>query len=644
MGTTFDETEWYCALESDTPLIKVIGGAGTGKTTGLARRAAFLRAQGVPAQDILLLCSTPSAADRMGVLLVEAGAPEVGATTLQAYAATLLAEPSVQAMTGCFPRLLADFEERILMEDMKVCGQKPKRLREMLKFFYRELSELGDEKDTFIQDSEEADVYATLTENLRLRGAMLPQELSNVACKFVRDHGPEAAPFRRPYVLVDDFQNLNRASQQLVELLAEKSLVVTGCENEQVSTAEPYPCREGLGRLGEGRKVAIVRLTGSRRCPDRLVSLGDSLVDVGGLAAEEAAGQGTDGPCEIQFVKWPTPNDEFLGIARYVKHRLASETHPVHGRDLFVAVPNGVWGTALARVLEANGIKVDKVTSRHALRGDPRQEDKSLDLQAYTRLNLAADPSDVIAWRSWCGFGDYLTNSNHWFHLEKYALDAGIGVLEALERAEIVAATEGELFSGASVLVERFRAGKEFVARSSRKQGFALLNDCAPVRGEEPPHSFMELVAPVSGAEDAAELLARARGRLEARFSSDRDAVRIGLLEMSCGLEFDTVIIMGAVEGFYPARVTIGAELDDERKAEVRRQERREWYAAMGKARRAFIVSTVAKDRSAAAASLGMYAHRIRMENNESMAILAPTPYVEEMGDEAPGFASSLRD
>ncbi len=648
MDTMLEASLWAKSLAIDTPFIKVVGAGGSGKTLGLVQRMYYLASQGVPASEIVLLCSTRAGVDRAQQLLREAfGEEEISdsilsqVTTPQHFAIDFLAQPEIRAITGRAPRLLADFEERLLMEDMKVCGLKPKRLREMLKFFYKELSELGDENEDFICDSEESEVYSALKENLRFLQAMLPQELSNVAYKAVRDHAEVAERFKKAFVLVDDFQNLNMASQKFLEEMATRSLVVAGCLNEEVPTLEPYPYPQGFAAFEQTHEAEVVRLTNSIRCPQQVVSMANSLVIEGGLDASEIASMGTEAACDVQLVKWTYPNDEFLGIARYIKHRMSSQTQRVHASDIFVAVPNAVWGKALAKVLRANDINADVVTSHHALKGDPRNLEKCLDLQAYTRLNLAANPYDVVAWRSWCGLGDYLTNSNHWFQLEKYAQTANIGVLEALERAASLA--EEELFPGAAQLLERYRAGLSFIARSHDKLGFALLNDCVPVRGEEPPQGFMNLVDPVAGGETAAELFERAQSRLEARFV-ETDAVRIGLMEMSCGLSFDTVIFMGAVEGFYPARRTIGVELDDERIEEIRRAERRNWYAAMSKTHHAFIVSTVQKDESNTAATLGMYAHRIRMEDGTSMAILAPTPYIDEMGDETPGFVQALLD
>lgn len=671
MNKVLDKTAWFCSVDTATPYIKVVGGGGTGKSCGLLERARFLMSQGEPAHHVLLLCSTQGAAKAMRSRA--AAFPElrnVEITTVAQYAIYVLNSDSAKQCTQRVARMLANFEYAILMEDMKVCGLKPKRLREMLKYFYKELSELGDEKESFIQNSEESDVFQTLQENLRLRKGMLYEELSNVAYKFMRDYPEQACSFTRPFVLVDDFQNLNRASQLFVEKLSSKSLVVTGCSNEQVVSMEPYPSLQGFLSFDITHKgTKVIYLFQALRCPARINAVANSLVVQGGLNQKElvsiagdhivdgnheiAGSQGVDNnqtsvgnqtafansKGDIRFVEWTYPNDEFMGIVRYIKHCLHDASRPVRAQDIFVAVPNKIWGKAIAKVLTANGIKADQVTSNHALQGDPRVKEKCLDLQAYTRLNLAACPEDVVAWRSWCGFGDFLTNSNHWFRLEKYAQQAGIGILEALERASLL--TEGELFNGANILVKRYQEGRAFIQRASSKQGFALLNDCSPVQGEVPPAAFMSLVEPVSGCETALELLQRANERMELCFG-ETNAVRVGLLQMSCGMEFDTVIITGAVEGFYPAYETIGTELDDERIHELRLQERRLWYVAITKAHHTLICSTIQKDESNTAASLGMYAHRIRMENGKSLAILAPTPYLDEFGSEAPCMESSL--
>ena len=641
MNEFLDNISWAKDIDIEAPYIKVTGGGGTGKSCALLARAYYLIKQGKTPSQIIILCSAESSVD---ALKKRAGdIDELRDVRIESVAQCeidILSQDQTKACTQRNPRILSDFEYNILIEDMKVCGLKPKRLREMLKFFYKEISELGDEKEHFIQDSEESDVYQTLCENLRLRAGMLREELSSVAYKFMRDFHEDATPFMYDYVLVDDFQNLNRASQLFVEKLAKKSLLVAGCANEQVKTMEPYPYPQGfLSFELTHQSSKVIYLSKSFRSPKRISSMANSLISEGGLNEKEKVKESRKTESDVHFVEWTYPNDEFLGIARYIKHRLNDEIHPTSPRDIFVAVPNKIWAAALAKVLRANDIAADEVVDRYALRGDPRSLDKSLDLQAYTRLNLVADPTDVVAWRSWCGFGDYLTNSNHWFRLEKYAQDENIGIIEALKRASEQG--DKELFTGAKILSERYTKACAFIEKASKKQGFSLVNECNPSQSDVPPKDFMSLLAPLAGYESAQELLVRANKRMQLSFG-DENKVRIGLLHTSCGMEFDTVIIMGAIEGFYPARKTIGVELDDEHIVQVRLQERREWYSAIVKARYALVCSTIQKDESSAAEKLGMYAHRIRMENGKSLAILAPSPYLEEFGEEAPCIETSL--
>ena len=284
-----DGTAWARSLDTSVPFIKIVGGGWTGKTLGLAQRVAFLLEKGVATADIVVFCSTLSAADQFESLLgTLAGATDVEVCTVAQYAVDMLGQPRVKAVTGRNPRILAEFEQSILMEDMKVCGLKPKRLREMLKFFYKEICELRDKDDDFIRDSEEQDVYETLMENLRLRDAMLPQELSNVALRFMREHPVEAAAFKRDFVLVDDHMNLNLASQGLVEAIANRNLTIAGSLNSQVATMEPSPNPKGFNTFELAHEgVEVVTLSKGLRCPDRITAMANALVT--SLNADDSA-------------------------------------------------------------------------------------------------------------------------------------------------------------------------------------------------------------------------------------------------------------------------------------------------------------------------------------------------------------------
>lgn len=615
--------------------------------------------------------------------------------TPQDYFVTLLDGPEARAATRRVPRLLADFEESILMEDMKTCGMKVKRLREMLKFFYRTWTELGDRSDGFLLDDDECAVHGFLKDHLVARGGMLLQELGNIAYTYLRDWPEAAEPLRFDHVLVDDFQNLNKASQMAFGLVARVSLMACGNENEQVPTVEPYPYAAGFTGFCEAYPDAEqFVLAQSMRPGPHITAAANALARQDGMNVQMQAWAGEEGRCAyvtgalsadagvasaaakaaavdvgaapstvgtdaVKLVKWPLPNAEFLGVAAYVKHRLADAAHPIRPRDIFLAVPNAIWGRALAKVLNANDIPTTEMIGYRALKGDPRTFEKCADLRTYTALNLVARPDDLVAWRCWCGFGDYLTNSNHWCRFEKHAIEQGKTLVQVFdeELASLPPATDVQKeaavlgdpehpaaaekpFLGAALIAERWREGRALIEEMSDARGFALMNRLYDACGQ-PSADFKELLEPLCGTESAPELYARMRARQELRFA-DRDAVRIGLVQMACGQSFDTVVVTGAVDGFCPSTSTFGLELDEERQTVIRAEERRQLYAAMVKASYELVFSCFSQDESNTASALGMWSRRIRMVDGKSMAILSPSSFIDELGDAAPGFESSI--
>lgn len=617
-----------------------VGPVGSGKTAALVEWARHLVDEGADVGDIVFLASTPSAVAAARKRLADAGVSGATVSTLSDLLVERLGRPEIRELTGRVPRVLEDFEEHILDEDMKVTGIKPKRLKEMLKFFYRTFTELGDESDDFIVEPEERVVDAALREHLRCREAMLRPELSNVAYKLLRDHPEVRDLVGAPHVLVDDFQNLNRASQLVAEQLAGESFAVAGNPDEQIATSEPYPWKAGLDEVATRYgSAAVCELTEPRGVPADVASVANSLVARDSFASYRLAASAEGAaPAAMQCVKWTYPNDEFRGVAAYIADRLAAEPE-LRPRDFFVVAPNALWARALARVLDAHHIAADVVVSANRLAGDPRKDDRNGGLRAFTALNLVASPEDGAAWRSWCGFGDYLTRSNHWCRLEEFACERALRVSDALA---LIADLEDEPFAGAACLADRYRAGRALIDKARGTRGFTLLAACCePDIDDKSWEAFLAMLGSVTGTESAEELWAQARSRMESAFS-DADAVRIGLIESPCGLSFDTVIITGAVEGFWPSFKSIDLTCDDDVREALQDGERRAWYSALGKARRHVVISTVQKDESNTAAALGMWVHRIRMENGASMATLAPTTYLDEMGPDLPPFEGSL--
>ena len=135
----------------------VEGRVGCGKTQRLVEAVLDLLAQGVPPREIILFAATPAAAcaleRRLKAVVPLEDLPLV--TTLPLYALDVLSSPQAEARTGRRGRILMGFEERLLLEDVKTSGVAPRRLSEMLKFFYRNWADLEPMSGDWFYDEQE---------------------------------------------------------------------------------------------------------------------------------------------------------------------------------------------------------------------------------------------------------------------------------------------------------------------------------------------------------------------------------------------------------------------------------------------------------------------------------------------------------
>ena len=386
----------------------VEGRVGCGKTQRLVEAVLDLLAQGVPPREIILFAATPAAAcaleRRLKAVVPLEDLPLV--TTLPLYALDVLSSPQAEARTGRRGRILMGFEERLLLEDVKTSGVAPRRLSEMLKFFYRSWADLEPMSGDWFYDEQEERVFRLLVGSLRHRESYLACELPRAAFDYGQRFAHDLEAFRRDYVLVDDYQMASRASQCLAGLLARTALLVASEPCARTHGSEDYPHFSGIEELVAANPNAV-RETLAYSHLSRVVTDAVNL-----LAADEALDARpvpcacTDqGSCEA--VAFERPKSELTGIVSLVSHHLSYGARP---QDIAVAAATRQWAARIAQALQAEGIAASPL-SRPSLGGDMRHADTCRAARAFTLLRLAADPEDPLALRSWCGFGDYLAQS-----------------------------------------------------------------------------------------------------------------------------------------------------------------------------------------------------------------------------------------
>ena len=497
----------------DGRIAKVQGPARSGKTEALVRRCACLVRGGAAPETILVETSSAAAAQAFRRRLRRAIGPDLQhaaddvhvRTALETCVAVLDA-PAARAATGRVPRLLNDAEYNFFLEDMKTLGQPIRRLRKMLDFFYRQMSDL-EPRDSWLAGGEEEAVLSHLERVLASRGAMLAQEAPSLCAAYLRSDAGEGVRGSYAYVLCDDFQNMSRAEQTCLCLLADRQLIACGNPNQQQAARASFPCAEGFVQFDARRRdVAVFTLSGAHGNP-AIAAFADGLCDQGDMDPAFKAGIASDAQTSdgIMAVKWSTPEDELDGITKYLRILLDGE-EDLHENRTCVLVPNKRWALMAQQVLKQRGFAVALAGAFSRLGGDPRDSARARALVAYTKLNLLADPRDMTAWRSWCGFDNYLTNSDAWGGLQAFAEKRELTLYDALALADQL---EDEPFLRAHALVERWRAGQKLIAANVGRKGFGLLQAI----GADGLPEFEETARALVGDEDAAAVFALQRAR-----------------------------------------------------------------------------------------------------------------------------------
>ena len=483
----------------------LVGGPGSGKTQQLVDRVqAVVSGGGGPPAGVVVGPRAP-AAPRVAAR----GPAGVRVST----PLTLALEELRAAGAGCSHRL-ATFEETFFLEDMRVTGQKQRRLREMLKFLERGWSEMRDDEDGWLITGEEMAVEAFARRDLRAMGSLHVTQVAASCARHLAVDAEALANARYSWVFADDYQAMSRASQRLVRLVAADGLVVAWNTVGGLVGEEPYGYADGLDELvAAAPDPTRVDLAGSvlAQEPARAVA---HLCAQPCMDAVEAPRVDSDAvPGGFEVLAAEELSGEMPLLAERVAELLASGVAP---EDVYVATPTDAWARRACAALEGADVPVSRVEERQALGGDIRDKAKSAGALAYTALHLAADPASAVAWRCWCGFGDYLACSASMTALGELADQTGSTLpelLRALEAGELVC----DAVDQAKVLA-RYREGQAMLRNAEGRTGRELLAVlCERALGScEVPAALVQLLGGVDDADDACALFERAQKALVA--------------------------------------------------------------------------------------------------------------------------------
>lgn len=528
---------------------RVLNTSNSNKTAALAKHAIALLDEGVDPAEIRVICVSPEAClafwrslkascGSRNTIEVE----RIQVITTRALSLDILSTPEAQTLIGrsfCNnrARLLSDFELDFVLEDLKTLGIRPRRLREILKFLFRGLTELADEGTGWLVTIEEQEILAFLKSELRFLQGVIEPELSNLASKALRASATLKDRFARLHLFADDYQDLNRASQLLCHVLATDSICVAAQPGCPVETFDSFPYAKGVEEF--------IRIN---------------------PAAQAIPFDEPQSAPHITTLSWKTPQDEFSGIAELVREKLDAG---VSFEQIAVVCFHSHWFKQVASELEEYGIPSYGFYRPLTLKGDIRDLDRSLPLRIVTALHLLADPTDSLSWRCWLGFGDYLANST--------AFNKARRAAEAIDPKAV--------FSDSVQEWDGWRETRDYLDRCRGKAGHELLEYLCKTLTDSDAAQLPAVLSPLLRLGDKAtpsEMVALLEQKqffplftsdvgsashsiqqgpweslLQPWFSLDArrtGQITVTSLEMLASLSFDHVILAGFVDGFFPPR------------------------------------------------------------------------------------------
>jgi DNA helicase II / ATP-dependent DNA helicase PcrA len=620
------------AATNENPL-RVMAGPGTGKSFAMKRRVARLLESGQDARRVLAVTFTRNAAASLVSDLHALGianCERVRVGTLHAFCFGLLGQQEVFDYLGRVPRPVVafsksgvlQFEGGVMLDDLISAGAfGPKRdCTRRIRAFEAAWARLQSEIPGWPHDTVDRQFQTALISWLRFHRAILIGELVPEALRFLRNNPAADVRLAFDHVIVDEYQDLNRAEQDLIDLLAgQGSTAIVGDVDQSIYRFR-HANPEGIETFQQQHPTTHDEtLDECRRCPTRVVSIADHLIrhNHPGIGLARLQPKAGNLPGEVHIVQWAGIAEEAQGLAAYV-HTLVS-TGRFDPGDILILTPRRLLGYGIRDRIAEAGVAVHSFYHEEALEGDAAQ-------RAFALLSLLVNIEDRVALRWWLGDGSPSSRKNAYQRLRQHCETSGDSPRMALE-----ALAQGTLsLSGVGPLVEKYRELKRILASLLGQTLAQLVDVLLPVDSDE--SSVLREVATFAmpQLESVEDLFDRIKTHItQPEMPEEGEYVRVMSLHKSKGLTSKVVIVAGCTEGLIPFQD------DEQAPAEqdiILREQRRLFYVAITRCTDVLVLSSAARMERQLAWKIGARLQPGRSATGNTIA----SQFLDELGPTAP--------
>ena len=559
-------------IESNSQVIRVIAGPGSGKTTCLKRRTQRLVQKDEVNPRTMFVGTFTRAIARE---IREALGTQVRVSTMHSLAYELLRKYPA-ACQGMRLRFLLKYEEDALLYDIEDVasniGNIHKR-REALRLLQACRSQRTEYSN--------ARFSGAVRHWLQRHRAMLIGEV--VYLCVVGLESADIPPRMFDYVVIDEYQDLTAAEQELVRFIwsGNGALTVMG-DNDQSIYGFRFNHPEGIADFHQTwPQCKDLTFIDNYRCGVRILKTANLMMaEAGSTKPPMTSKRARTG--ELEAVYWKTIDDEVRGLASYIRAR-AEES-------FLVLVPRRFIGY---RLVDAIGNGAKAAFSEQVLEHTIAQE-------SFAAASLLADPGDLVAARAYLGF-----HGTKRRHAPRRNADAYTSLPPDTGGHELIRLiANGEVSisgAGQSHIKERAKKAVELIERSLTASEIVdllfnealteeetddekrrwLIEDLRELRSAA--HALLSMRDSPNLSRVIAALRYRIATRAPLRTSEDEEPrVKIMTLHSAKGLEADNIVIAGVADQFMP-----GLKTD----FQVIAEQRRLLYVAVTRARDSLIIS-----------------------------------------------------
>lgn len=393
-------------VSSTSPVICVIAGPGSGKTKGILipKIKNILSGSNIDSDKVLLLTfSRASAQDLKQRFEGEEKSPRI--STLHSLCLSFLLSEDNHDIRKRVGSILLDFEKDVLIADIKQKAPEfgKRQIKKMLDEFSAGWALLPHD-EVFVEDENKRKFKGIVVGWLDEHEAAMMEEIvyhavdlaKKIQSSFIDD--PE-------YILVDEFQDLNKLEQEFVGLLSGKSklLLVVGDPDQSIYSFK-YAHPKGINDFSSRDEVESHSLEYIGRSSKKIINLANELLkqaDPRRTSLLKPLPDKEDGSVKIQ--RFDTQDLEFESVFNEIDNIISNGEKP---EEILVLIPRKKLGVEFVKY--ANDKLQGKDYSYHItskIDFSPTEKERIL------LFGLLSNPKSVLHIRSYIGLQEKDHNS-----------------------------------------------------------------------------------------------------------------------------------------------------------------------------------------------------------------------------------------